>query len=71
MVSEDGAEFRGSDAQERLYRFYVDVDPCGDLCIAEMLVACAQGGGVCIGKFCDGRGPVHARRLCPGVRGMS
>ena len=63
MVGEDGAEFRDSDAQERLYRFYVDVDPCGDLCVAEILVACAQGGGVCIGKFIDGRGSVHARTM--------
>jgi hypothetical protein len=28
-----------------------------------MLVACAQGGGVCIGKFIDGRGSLHARTM--------
>ena len=56
MVGEDGGEFRGREAQERFYGLELDVESCGDLCVAESLVACANGGGVCLGQLGNGRG---------------
>jgi hypothetical protein len=59
MRGEEMFEFGVGEVEKRLNRLDCDVEVIRYRPVVEALLAQAESGGVSLGEFCDGGGPIH------------